>query len=100
MGTLQINLNLHEFAAFSQTFPKVEIITGLLIRRQFYRKIALSSLGKLFSDAFLCLRRFRHEGWHDVNPRQQESFERGMLNVKFLTRCYRKKTNKGQYYFN
>jgi hypothetical protein len=95
MGTLTINLNLPEFPAFSQTFPKVEIITGLLIRRQFYRKIAISSLSKLLCEAFLCLKWFRHEGWHNINPHQQESFERGMLKVKFLTRYCRKKTNRG-----
>jgi len=79
MGTLTINLNLPEFSAFFQTFPKVEIVTGLLIRRQFYRKIAVSSLGKLLRETFTCLRWFRHEGWHDVNPQQQSCFEKGML---------------------
>ena len=100
MGALTINPNLPEFHAFSQTFPKVEIITGLLIRRQFYRKIAISSLSKLLCEAFPCLQWFRHEGWRNVNQRQQERFERGMLKVKFLTRCYREKTNTGQQYFN
>ncbi|TVY37052.1 hypothetical protein LSUB1_G005851 [Lachnellula subtilissima] len=44
MGTLTINPNLPEFYAFFQAFPKVEIVTSLLIRRQFYRKIAANSL--------------------------------------------------------
>ena len=79
MGTLTINLNLPEFSAFFQTFPKVEIVTGLLIRRQFYRKIAVNSLGKLLRETFTCLGWFRHEGWHDVNPQQQSCFEKGML---------------------
>lgn len=55
MGTLTINLDLPELSVFSQTFPKVEIFTGLLIGRQFYRKIAISSLSKLPRAAFTCL---------------------------------------------
>jgi len=79
MGTLTINLDLPEFSAFFQTFSKVEIVTGLLIRRQFYRKIAVGSLSKLLHETFTCLQWFRHEGWHDVNPQQQSCFEKGML---------------------
>ena len=77
MGTLTIKSNLPEFSAFSQAFPKVEIVTGLLIRRQFYRKIAAKSLGKLLREAFTCLQWFRHEAWHDVNPQQQSRLEKG-----------------------
>ena len=79
MGTLTINPNLPEFSAFCQKFPKVEIVTGLLIRRQFYRKIAVRSLAKLLREAFVCLRWFRHEEWHHVNPQQQLCFEKGTL---------------------
>jgi hypothetical protein len=68
MGTLTIKFHLTEFSALSQAFPKIEIVTGLLIRRQFYRKIAAKSLGKLLREAFTCLQWFRHEAWHDVNP--------------------------------
>jgi hypothetical protein len=77
MGTLTIKSNLPEFSAFSQAFPKVEIVTGLLIRRQFYRKIAAKSLGKLLREAFTCLQWFCHEAWHDVNPQQQSRLEKG-----------------------
>jgi hypothetical protein len=77
MGTLTIKSNLPEFSAFSQAFPKAEIVTGLLIRRQFYRKIAAKSLGKLLREAFTCLQWFRHEAWHDVNPQQQSRLEKG-----------------------
>ena len=77
MGTLTIKSNLPEFSAFSQAFPKVEIVTGLLIRRQFYRKIAAKSLPKLLRETFTCLRWFRHEAWHDVNPQQQSRLEKG-----------------------
>lgn len=88
MGMLAINLSLPEFSAFSQTFPKVEIVTGLLIRRQFYRKITAKSLSKLLREAFTCLRWFRHEGWHDVSPRRQLGFERSMLKVVFLAAAF------------
>jgi hypothetical protein len=79
MGTLTIDPDFHEFYPFFQTFPKVEIVTGLLLRRQFYRKIAASSLGKLLRETFTCLRWFRHEAWHDVSPQQQSRFEKGTL---------------------
>ncbi|KAK3934299.1 hypothetical protein QBC46DRAFT_428022 [Diplogelasinospora grovesii] len=76
MGTLTINLDVPEFSTFFQTFPKVEIITGLHIRRQFYRKIAVSSLSKLLRETFTCLRWFRYEQWHHVKPQQQLRFEK------------------------
>ncbi|KAK3938997.1 hypothetical protein QBC46DRAFT_316574 [Diplogelasinospora grovesii] len=76
MGTLTINLDLPEFSTFLQTFPKVEIITGLLIPRQFYRKIAVSSLRKLLRETFTCLRWIRYEQWHHVDPQQQLRLEK------------------------
>ena len=77
MGTLTIKPNLPKFYALSQVFPKVDIVTSLLIRRQFYRKIAANSLGKLLRETFTCLRWFRHEVWQDVNPQEQSRFEKG-----------------------
>lgn len=64
---------------FSPAFPKVQIVSDLLIRRRFYRKIAVTSLRDLLRDAFPCLHRFRHEMWHDVNPNQQLSNAKGKL---------------------
>ncbi|RDL35090.1 Uncharacterized protein BP5553_07021 [Venustampulla echinocandica] len=64
MGTLTIDLDLPEFSAFSHIFPKVEIITGLLIRRQFYRKIAIWNGG----EGHACL--FRYEYSNDVGKPQ------------------------------
>lgn len=84
MGTLTCNLNHPKFSLFSQEFPMVDIVTGLLIRRQFYRKIAVASLGKLLQEAFTCLRWIRHEGWHDVSPQQQLRFEKGMWRPNYL----------------
>ena len=69
--------NLPKFYALSQAFPKVDIVTSLLIRRQFYRKIAANSLGKLLRETFTCLPWFRHEVWQDVNPQEQSRFEKG-----------------------
>ena len=85
MGTLTINSNLPESSTLFQAFPKVGIVTGLLIRRQFYRKIAAKSLGRLLRDTFTCLRWFRHEAWHDVDPQQQLCFEKGTSKPQSLS---------------
>jgi hypothetical protein len=79
IGTLIMKAKLREFAPFDATFPKVEVVTGLLIRRQFYRKISAYSLGKLLHESFTSLEWFRHEGWHDVDTQQQSVFEKGTL---------------------
>ncbi|OBT73087.1 hypothetical protein VF21_07606 [Pseudogymnoascus sp. 05NY08] len=75
MGTLAID-NLPKPSIHPYTFPKVEIITNLFIRRQFYRKIAAKSLDKLLRESFTSLKWFRHETWHDVDPQQQLRFEK------------------------
>jgi hypothetical protein len=79
MGTLTVNDNLPQLSIYPYTFPNVEIVTGLLIRRQFYRKIAAKSLDKLLRETFTCLRWFNHEAWYDVDLPQQFHFEKGML---------------------
>ncbi|RDL40524.1 uncharacterized protein BP5553_00503 [Venustampulla echinocandica] len=78
IGTLQIKAKLREFARFDATFPKAEVVTGLLIRRQFYRKISAYSLSKLLRESFTCLEWLRHEGWHDIDTQQQAAFEKGL----------------------
>ena len=84
MGPLFINTNLPQLAALSHTFPKAEIVTGLLIRRQFYRKIGAGCLNKLLRESFTCLRWFRHEVWHDVNRQNQLCFEHSTLKTYSL----------------
>jgi hypothetical protein len=86
MGTSSINFNLPEASEFLhlQTFPRVEIVEGLLIRRHFYRRIAVSCLGKLLRETFTGLRFSRHEGWHDVDLQQQSRFEKSMSNLHSL----------------
>ena len=79
MGTLIMQVKLREFAPFDATFPKVEVVTGLLIWRQFHRKISAYSLGKLLHESFTSLEWFRHEGWHDADTQQQSVFEKGTL---------------------
>ena len=81
IGTLTLKLN---HSNFPENFPKVEIVTGLFIRRQFYRKIAAKSLCKLLCEAFTCVRWFRHEGWHGVDQVRQSRFDYGTLNSPFL----------------
>lgn len=73
MGTLTVDEN-------KTNLPEVTIVRGLLIRRRFYRRIASSTINKLFCTSFTCLEWFRHEGWHNVDLHQQLAFERGMLN--------------------
>lgn len=79
MGTLTVNDNLPQFSIYPYTFPNVEIVTGLPIRRQFYRKITAKSLDKLLREIFTCLRWFNHEVWYNVDLPQQFHFEKGML---------------------
>lgn len=70
MGTLPAS----QHPTSSQTY----IVTGLLIRRQFYRKIAVKTLGRLLRETFAGLRWLKHEGWHNVKPQKQLRFEEGM----------------------
>lgn len=79
MGTVSIEDNLPQLSIYPYTFPKVEIVTCLIIRRQFYRKIAAKSLDRLLRESFICLRALRHETWCDVDSQQQLCYEKGML---------------------
>ncbi|KAG4433506.1 hypothetical protein IFR05_011015 [Cadophora sp. M221] len=66
-GTLTLKYDLPEFPSQRRKLPAVKIITGLLIRRQFYRQISAQSLGKLLSQACSNLEWFRYEKWDDTN---------------------------------
>ena|SRR6266566_3636845 len=52
IGTLSFNFNHPRFSPLFRELLKVDIVTGLLIRRQFYRKIAVISLGKLLRETY------------------------------------------------
>lgn len=43
--------------------PEVKMITSLLIRRQYYRELCPSALGRLFIESLTGLRQIRHERW-------------------------------------
>lgn len=60
----------------SQRAPRVDIVTGLLLRRQFYREIASPILARLLSESFPCILWFRHERWHHVDQSQQSEFQK------------------------
>ncbi|KAH7266074.1 hypothetical protein B0J15DRAFT_534222 [Fusarium solani] len=45
------------------TLSETPIIKGFLIRRSFFRGVALSTLAKLFSESFVALELFRFERW-------------------------------------
>lgn len=79
MGTLSIEDNLPQLSIYPYKFPRVDIVTALSIRRQFYRKIAAKSLDKLLRESFTCLRALGHETWRDVDPQQQLCYEKGTL---------------------
>lgn len=78
MGTLEIKWGLRKLG-LSHPLPEVKVVTRLLIRRQFYRKISGYSLGKLLN-SFTSLIEFRREGWFDVDAQQQLEFDIGALN--------------------
>lgn len=81
MGTLEIKWGRTKFGKFASfiPLPEVEVITCLLIRRQFYRKISGYSIGKLLGQSFTNLMEFRREGWFDVDAQQQLEFDEGTL---------------------
>ncbi|KAK0127879.1 hypothetical protein ONS96_007379 [Cadophora gregata f. sp. sojae] len=76
MGTLEIKWGLTKFLSVKR-LPEVEVVTHLLIRRQFYRKICGYSIGKLLSQSFTNLIEFRREGWFYVDAQQQLDFTEG-----------------------
>ncbi|KAH6706408.1 hypothetical protein BKA61DRAFT_679588 [Leptodontidium sp. MPI-SDFR-AT-0119] len=74
-GKLTLKFDLPEFALQKRKLPSVKIITGLLIRRQFYRQISARSLGKPLSEACSTLEWLRYEKWDDINfPSRQYYF--------------------------
>lgn len=79
MGTSPLEFNFGNITGDSQRFPKVEIVTGLLIRRQYYRSFSADTLSKLFRESLMSLIWFRHERWHDVDPHRQSKFEEGIM---------------------
>ncbi|TVY33901.1 hypothetical protein LSUB1_G007075 [Lachnellula subtilissima] len=76
MGTLELKWGSGKSEPFI-TLPEVEVVTYLLIRRQFYRKISGYSIGMLLSESFTNLIEFRREGWFDVDAQQQLEFDEG-----------------------
>jgi hypothetical protein len=77
MGTSPREFNFRDITGDSHRFPKVEIVTSLLIRRQYYRSFSADTLSKLFRESLTSLLWFRHEPWHDVDPEHQ--FEEGIV---------------------
>ena len=60
-----------------QRFPLVDAVTGLRLRRQFYRNISADVLSKLFDESLTQLVWIRHERWRDVDDHQQSLFDSG-----------------------
>ena len=72
LGLLQYYL---KDSLVSQGFPTVKVVTGLLIRRQFYRKIPAQCVSTLLYEVCPCIEWFRHEGWHYVHPKLQSTYQ-------------------------
>ncbi len=60
-----------------QRFPQVDIVTGLLLRRQYYRSISVDVLSKLFKESLTRFVWFRHERWQHVDLQHQSQSEQG-----------------------
>ncbi|KND87360.1 hypothetical protein TOPH_07982 [Tolypocladium ophioglossoides CBS 100239] len=76
LGT-PLELDFSNFVEGHRRFPKAKIVTGLLIRRQYYRNIDPSVFSKLFTESFPRLERLRHERWHDIDPELLIQLEQG-----------------------
>lgn len=80
MGNFSNRANYPVLSKFSagtpRRTPRVDIVTGLLLRRQFYREIASPILARLLSESFPCIRWLRHERWHHVDQSQQSKFQK------------------------
>lgn len=85
MGTSTIKDDPPGLSIYPYTFPKVEIVTGLVTRLQFYQKIVAKSLGKLLRETFTCLQPFCHEAWHDVESTTATLLWKGYASVPFPT---------------
>lgn len=56
----------------SQRLPEVKMVTSLLFRRQYYRELSPSALGRLLDESLTGLRNIRHERWRLPDPLFQE----------------------------
>jgi len=77
MGRLVFKIN--DPSVSSRKSITVSIITGLLIRRQFHRKIPALLISGLIHKVCTSIRWFHHEGWYDVRSDRQVLYEEGML---------------------
>ena len=77
MGRLVFKVN--DPSVSSRKSITVSIITGLLIRRQFHRKIPALLISGLIHKVCTSIRWFHHEGWYDVRSDRQVLYEEGML---------------------
>jgi hypothetical protein len=63
---------------------KVEVVTSLVIRRQFYRQVDAWWLGRLLEFNFVILESLRHESWQGADAKEQERFELGTSNIFYF----------------
>ncbi|CAM1504080.1 Fc.00g016710.m01.CDS01 [Cosmosporella sp. VM-42] len=61
------------------SLPRVTIVEGLLIRRQFYRSISMKTLSQLFRESFVNIKWFRYEKWRPVDQTLHHGFQQGLI---------------------
>ncbi|KAM5356659.1 hypothetical protein ACJ41O_003305 [Fusarium nematophilum] len=75
MNTLIIKPNGPGFSTPGRNLPKAHVVSGLVLRRAFYRRLSVPALKKVLR-ALPRLSVFRYEGWHHLVGRKQVSFSR------------------------
>lgn len=70
-----------------ESLPQTPIIQGVLIRRQFFRSIAVKSLAQLFRESFVAVETFRFERFAYFTKELERAFHQGMNNKTPVRSC-------------
>lgn len=84
MGPLDIRRGLPDLSGFTERIPEVGVVTGLLIRRQFPRRILTGPLFQLIRESFTGLQWFRHEVWRYFRFSPESEGQQGMSRLHFV----------------
>ncbi|PHH84097.1 hypothetical protein CDD83_2478 [Cordyceps sp. RAO-2017] len=74
LGAIPLNFTFVGLDASKREFPRVDVVTGLHLRRQYYRSFNHSSIQMLLRQSFPRLEELRIESWHVIC---REPFELG-----------------------
>ncbi|ROV96612.1 hypothetical protein VPNG_09011 [Cytospora leucostoma] len=82
LGTSPLTFDFSEFTTrrgwTERVLPKAPIITGFLIRRQYYRIVSAQAIHKLMTQSLTNLQSWRWERWLDVAPYHYQGFRRAL----------------------